>query len=191
VVLTDNEKGGTVATATATFQEQTAAPSPSAVEGSATPGFQSLQTLIRPVDEEKSNDALRGGNRPLRLVMAEDMPSARKLARFLLKKLGHDVTLVPDGAGLMKALQTIRFDGALIDIQMPGEDGLEVARRIRSGEAGEANRDLFLAAVTASVTDDIRRRCTAVGMDWFVDKPLLSHKLQILVDQIYAAGKQA
>lgn len=126
----------------------------------------------------------------LKVLMAEDLPSAQKLSYYVFRKIGHDVTLVGNGEQLIEALRQDEYDAVFLDIQMPVMDGLEAARQIRDGKAGEKNREIFLAAITACVTDEIKMRCFTAGMNHFLDKPLLAEKLKQVIQRI-EAGRQA
>jgi two-component system, LytTR family, response regulator AlgR len=96
----------------------------------------------------------------LRILIADDEPPARARLRAMIEELGHEVCAeAGDGAAAEQALQRSRPDAALLDIQMPGPDGLELARRIES-EYPEvavvlvtAHAEHALAAFEADVRD--------------------------------------
>lgn len=178
--------------ALAEFEVGTGRPSPQPGES----GFQIHSATIEEIQKPKASpesapsgpqaSASPGGPRSLRIIMAEDMPSSQKLSRHLFERMGHELTVVNDGRELIQALKTMRFDAVFVDIQMPFLDGLEAAQRIRNGDAGEANRDIFISAVTACVTDEVKNQCSQAGMDWFLDKPLLTQKLRDVLSHIHA-----
>lgn len=124
----------------------------------------------------------------LNVLLAEDNPINVMLTRALLTRLGHRVTTVGDGASAVLAWSAglesgNRFDLILMDVQMPGMDGLEAVRRIRVSEAEikaaaeEAFSPVPVVALTANASDDDRAACIAAGMDTVLTKPLDRQRL--------------
>ncbi|GEP03570.1 ATP-binding protein [Methylobacterium oxalidis] len=112
-----------------------------------------------------------------RVLLAEDNPINALLAGKALERLGASVVLARDGvealARLAEAGETrAPFDLALIDIRMPGLDGLETARRIRAAEAASGGPPLHLVALTANAGREDERAARAAGFDGFLAKPL-------------------
>lgn len=118
--------------------------------------------------------ALPSSPRRLSVLVAEDNDVNALLARALLVKLGHRPTMVTNGAAALAAWHAARretpYDLVLMDVHMPGMDGLEAARRIREIEAGGPRTPIF--ALTANAFADDRDACLAAGMDAFLTKPL-------------------
>jgi CheY-like chemotaxis protein len=79
---------------------------------------------------------------------------------------------VTGGREALALLAAERFDVALIDLEMPEMDGLEVARRIRSWSGAEASRGCRLVAFSAHGRHLMWERCAAVGFDDFAEKPV-------------------
>ncbi len=112
-------------------------------------------------------DALRSG----RLVLvAEDHPVNQELIRNQLTLLGFACDVVHDGAEAYAALADTRYGFLITDCHMPNMTGYELARRIRSDEAG-ASRRLPILGVTASTAPDELRKCREAGMDHCLVKP--------------------
>jgi CheY-like chemotaxis protein len=105
---------------------------------------------------------------PLRVLVAEDGFTNRQLALRLLEREGHLPTLVRDGALAVSELRRRHFDVVLMDVEMPGMDGLAATRAIRARERGTGRRTLIIALT--SNTDS--EKCLAAGMDAFLSKPL-------------------
>jgi PAS domain S-box-containing protein len=127
--------------------------------------------------EATTIDARKG----LHILIAEDNKINALLARALLAKLGHYPTLASSGTAALEAWQTARaagagFDLILMDLHMPGIDGLEAARRIRAAETETGSRTPIIA-LTANAFHEDRAACLAAGMDDFLVKPLDREKL--------------
>jgi two-component system alkaline phosphatase synthesis response regulator PhoP len=102
-----------------------------------------------------------------RILVVEDEPLVRDLLAFNLQHAGYAVeTAVSFADGLMKALQRDRFDLAIVDLMLPGGDGMDIVRRAR--EAGIRVPVLLLTARSESTT---KVRGLDVGADDYVTKP--------------------
>ncbi|MBP2315594.1 CheY-like chemotaxis protein/HPt (histidine-containing phosphotransfer) domain-containing protein [Azospirillum soli] len=112
---------------------------------------------------------------PLSILLAEDNVVNQKVAVGLLSRWGHDVTIAADGRLAVEAARARRFDVVLMDMQMPGMDGLEATRAIRrlGGEAGRVP----IVAMTANAMPGDDERCFAAGMDGYVRKPIVPREL--------------
>jgi signal transduction histidine kinase/ActR/RegA family two-component response regulator len=106
-----------------------------------------------------------------RVLLAEDNPVNKLYAVKLLEDLGLDVTAVDDGREALAALKKERFDVAVLDVQMPGMDGLAVAEAVRGNGAG-LDPDTPLVAMTAHAMKGDREKFLAAGMDDYVAKPV-------------------
>ncbi len=110
-----------------------------------------------------------------RVLVADDIETNRGVMRLFLQPLGVEVVEVADGAAALGALAEGKFDAALLDINMPGMDGAEIAARIRRGEGGRA--DIPLLAVTAdSAASGIDT--SRSGFDGIITKPIDPRQLQ-------------
>lgn len=108
--------------------------------------------------------------RPLRILVAEDNRINQRIARLKLGKAGHEVTMANDGAETLHLYERETFDVVLMDVQMPGIDGVEAARRIRAIEQ-QSDRHTIIIAMTAHVLPDEVDRCLEAGMDGYCGKP--------------------
>lgn len=105
------------------------------------------------------------------LVAEDDAISARVVTRFLEGE-GLAVTRVGDGLSALEVLRNGRPRLALLDMHMPGLDGVEVATRVRAWESESGRDPVPLVALTASSADADRRACRDAGMDDFLSKPV-------------------
>jgi len=120
--------------------------------------------------------------RGLSILVAEDNEINALLARALLVKLGHRPTMAESGAAAIESWLAARAGGApydcvLMDLHMPGMDGLEASRRIRAIEAEHDGAHTPIIALTANVSVEDRDACLAAGMDGFLFKPLDRERL--------------
>jgi len=109
---------------------------------------------------------------PMHLLAADDVPQNLEVLMLLLAKLGHTVTGASDGAMAAQLASEAQFDAILMDVQMPGMDGLEATRRIRADEAATGRKRTPVIAMTASVLERDREATREAGMDGFTTKPV-------------------
>jgi len=127
--------------------------------------------------DEASREKLVGDHCvSLRVLIAEDNPVNLKLAETLLIKDGHEVSSVKSGEKVLEALESDDFDLILMDVQMPGMDGLEATRAIRELEK-QTGEHIPIIAMTAHAMKRDQERCLAAGMDDYVSKPIRQKEL--------------
>ncbi|GAB3429380.1 PAS domain S-box protein [Giesbergeria sinuosa] len=117
--------------------------------------------------------------RPLRILAADDVAHNLELLQLTLTRSNHQVVLAHSGEEAVALFMQDPFDLVLMDLQMPGIDGLEATRRIRTFEQAEQRRPVPIIALSASVLEQDRRNALAAGMDGFADKPLEPARLQM------------
>jgi CheY-like chemotaxis protein len=125
---------------------------------------------------------------PLRVLLAEDSPVNQKLALGVLRRHGHEVTVVNNGREALQALERGTFDVVLMDIQMPELDGLDATAVIRAKEQS-AGGHVPIVAMTAHAMKGDRERCLAAGMDGYVAKPVRSGELFAVLEQVLAGTR--
>jgi two-component system sensor histidine kinase/response regulator len=89
----------------------------------------------------------------------------------LLEKRGHHVVLAGTGEEALAALAQRSFDLVLMDVHMPGMDGLEATIAIREKETSTGVHQPVIAMTALAMTGD-RERCLAAGMDGYLSKPI-------------------
>ncbi len=132
----------------------------------------------------------------LSILVAEDNEINALLANALLSRLGHGITLVSTGNAAVEAWRAsvdagTPYDLVLMDLHMPGGDGIEAAQRIRAMEAEHGRGRVPLFALTANAFEEDRRTCLAAGMDGMLVKPLDRARLLEILAGISPASELA
>jgi CheY-like chemotaxis protein len=115
-----------------------------------------------------------------RVLMAEDNGVNQFVARNMLKSLGCEFDIVPNGADALAAAQRGGYDLLLMDCQMPVMDGYEATRRIREWEQSRGTR-LPIVALTANALVGDADLCRSAGMDDHLAKPYTRQQLGALM----------
>jgi len=118
---------------------------------------------------------------PLRILLADDQKDIRTLTTHQLKRKGHKVVAVKNGKEALKAFRKGKFDVILLDQEMPGLTGDQVAQAIRKIEAGKKKSHTFLVAATGNTGSDDIGRLKAVGFDSVLGKPFRLEDLQVIL----------
>jgi PAS domain S-box-containing protein len=139
--------------------------------------------IAEPDGEIVTRHWIRERRTRLHVLLADDSPTNRLLASRILEKRGHTVVGVGDGSEAVARLAEERFDAVLMDVQMPGVDGLEATRRIRTRELIEGGH-VPVVALTAHAMEADRARCLAAGMDAFVSKPFRAEELEETLEEV-------
>jgi len=122
--------------------------------------------------------------RPPRVLLVDDHPMNRELGHALLTLAGCEVSTADDGAQAVDAARLGGFDLILMDVHMPGLDGLAAARAIRALPAPHGA--VPIVALSADVLPDQIARCRAAGMDDHVAKPIRREELVAAVGRALA-----
>lgn len=115
-----------------------------------------------------------------RVLVVEDNVDAAETLRMLLRIKGHVVQVANDGPAALEQVVSFTPQVMLLDLGLPGMDGTEVARRVRSMPEGER---VLLVAVTGWGQDEDRQRTAAAGFDGHVTKPIAMAE----IDQLLAS----
>jgi PAS domain S-box-containing protein len=150
-------------------------------------GHGSEFTVRLPLGSERADGKVRSGGAGSsvfaahRILVVDDSRDAAESLAMLLGSLGADVHTASDGPAALEKLVTCRPSLMLLDIGMPGMDGLEVARRVRQLPE---SRELTVIALSGWGQDEDRRRSREAGIDYHLVKPVnldeLSHLLTAL-----------
>jgi CheY-like chemotaxis protein len=147
-------------------------PQPSEIRA---PGVNALPSALHPPDK------------PRVLIVDDNADAANSLGR-LLRLMGNDVCVVHDGPAAIVKVTEFFPAVVLLDLGMPGMDGLETAELIRRQPAG---RDVALIAVTGWGQDSDRQRTAAAGFVAHLTKPVNIDQLEMAIAAIVVAGRSA
>ncbi len=117
----------------------------------------------------------------LRILLAEDNQVNQKVALAMLGRLGCRADVVSDGAEAVAAVRQRPYDLVLMDMQMPGMDGLEATRAIRGLADAVQPR---IVAMTANVMRGDRECCLQAGMDDYIGKPIDADELAAALSRV-------
>src|SRR5437868_4961637 len=138
-------------------------------------------------------------HRNLRILFADDEKSLQEFMRSELPRLGHEVTVCPDGKAAVKALEKSTFDAAILDLRMPGLTGIEVLEQLKQVSpdteviimTGHASVETAIDAVRLGAFDYITKPCKLAQIETIlrkvVEKRELRHKNLALQTRVQAA----
>ena len=126
-------------------------------------------------------EPVRVSARSLRVLVADDNVVNRQVATRMVTQLGHTCTAVSDGREAVEAVRQAHYDVVLMDLRMPGWDGFEATRRIRSGV--DAARQPFVVALTAATETSELDHAREAGMDEFLTKPVRMGELTAVLER--------
>ncbi|HOI17933.1 MAG TPA: response regulator [Geobacteraceae bacterium] len=104
-----------------------------------------------------------------RILVVEDNEKNMYLISFIIGKMGHEAIQSRTGEEGVECAARERFDLILMDIQLPGIDGMETTKRIR---AGGASTDVPIVAITSYAMTGDRERLLAAGCNGYIEKPI-------------------
>jgi PAS domain S-box-containing protein len=123
------------------------------------------------------------------VLLADDLEMNQELALAILQKAGYEVDVVADGADAVMAVQNRAYDVVLMDVQMPGMDGITATQRIRA--LPPPARDVPIITLTANVLAQQVETCRRAGMNDHVGKPFRREELIAAIERSAGASRQA
>jgi DNA-binding NtrC family response regulator len=138
-------------------------------------------------------------HKSLRILFADDEKSLQEFMRSELPRLGHEVTVCPDGKAAVKSLEKGAFDAAILDLRMPGLTGIEVLEQLKQVSpdteviimTGHASIETAIDAVRLGAFDYITKPCKLAQIETIlrkvVEKRELKHKNLALQTRVQAA----
>ena len=140
-----------------------------------------IRRALEDLQQQASPQAIKSIARPgpaqpaLSILVVEDTVTNQEVLAGLLHRLQHAVDIASDGYEALKKVESNDYDLILMDVRMPGMDGLEATRRIRA--MAPAKSSIRIVAMTAGALTTDEKACRAAGMDDFVSKPVNRKKL--------------
>ena len=120
------------------------------------------------------------------ILIVDDNAANLKLARLLLTAEGHDARTAVDAEQALKLLETFKPGLILMDIQLPGMDGLTLTQKLK---ADPATRAIVIVALTAYAMKGDEERARAAGCDGYIAKPIDVNTLPMQVSQYLAEAR--
>jgi len=109
--------------------------------------------------------------RPHRVLVVDDEPNIRRIVTSYLRADGFEVTEAPDGEEALAVFSRVRPDLVVLDVMMPGRDGIEILRELRRMS------DVYVILLTARAEETDRVIGLSVGADDYVTKPFAAKEL--------------
>jgi len=122
----------------------------------------------------------------MHVLFVEDDAMNRRVVRDMLKVVGTDMEEASDAESGLRMLDERKFDIVLMDLRMPGMDGLTAIRLLREGTG--QNRDVPVIVVTADTAVDLRERCFDAGADEIIVKPVAMAALLDAMGRLASRG---
>ena len=125
----------------------------------------------------------------MRVLLAEDHPTNRRVVELILGAAGVKLTCVEDGAQALAAWETGAFDLVLMDMQMPVMDGLSAIAEIRHREQASGLSRTPIYTLTANAMPEHGLASAVAGADGHVTKPVTAERLLSAVEEVWAAPR--
>ena len=125
-----------------------------------------------------------------RILVAEDNAINALVLRKILEKSGYLVETVRSGTAVIEQLKERDFDAVLMDISMPGMDGIATTREVRGGRAAVKNPRIPIVAITAHAMKGDQERFIEAGMDGYIAKPFTRDTVLARIHEIFGAADQ-
>ncbi len=122
------------------------------------------------------------------ILIIDDTPVNLKLTRIVLSNEGYPVEIASDAEEALKVLKQFHPRLILVDIQLPGMDGLELTRRLKSDPG---TRDIVVVALTAYAMKGDEQRAREAGCDGYITKPIDTRALATQVKEYLTQGPPA
>ncbi|KAJ9668359.1 histidine kinase osmosensor [Coniosporium apollinis] len=136
-----------------------------------------LGNALIPALDGRAAPSVSDHSKSFNILLAEDNAVNQRLAVKILEKYHHTVTVANNGLEAFQAVQKMRYDVVLMDVQMPVMGGFEATANIREWEAKQGLTPTPVVALTAHAMVGDREKCLAAQMDDYLSKPLKQNQL--------------
>jgi len=141
-------------------------------------------------EQENSSAGTSGADSPqLNILVAEDNATSQLIAKKMLEKKGHVVSIADNGVQACEKIADSHFDMVFMDVEMPIMNGLEATRVIR-GREKQSGRHIPIVAMTAYATKEDKQKCLVAGVDDFLVKPAKSKDIYAMIDKLVREGSK-
>lgn len=121
------------------------------------------------------------------ILIVDDNPTNLKLVRVLLSRKGYDVLTAKDADEALQILDSFKPKLILMDIQLPGMDGLKLTRKLK---ADPNYQEIIIIAITAYAMRGDEEKALAAGCNGYIAKPINTRALPVIIAD-YLSGKKA
>src|ERR1700687_2033324 len=118
-------------------------------------------------------------HRSLRVLFVDDEKSLQEFMRSELPRLGHEVTVCPDGRAALKVLEKSTFDAAILDLRMPGMTGIEVLEHLK-----QVSPDTEAIVMTGHASMETPREAVRLGAFDYITKPCKLAELTAMLTKL-------
>jgi DNA-binding NtrC family response regulator len=112
-------------------------------------------------------------------LFVDDEHSLQEFMRSELPRMGHEVTVCPDGRAAVKALEKVHFDAALLDLRMPGMNGIEVLQQLKT-----VSPDTEAVVMTGYASQDTAVQALRLGAFDYITKPCKLDEIEVILQKI-------
>ena len=123
------------------------------------------------------------------VLLIDDDPVNQLLMQKQLSNLGCRWAKAENSRTALQELARVPYDFVLMDLHMPDVDGLTAIRQIRAGDAGEAMKDVWIAALTADARITLKERALAIGANDYLIKPVSMPELRVALEKFARARR--
>ncbi len=128
------------------------------------------------LSENVDDAAEADSSKKLRVLVVDDNQTNQLVCSMMLESMGHYADVAGSGVDGISAVLTLDYDIVLMDIQMPGMDGIEATKQIRAQQ--KAGSAIPIVALTANVFPQTRQKCEEAGMNGFIEKPVSKSEIR-------------
>jgi DNA-binding NtrC family response regulator len=122
---------------------------------------------------------LQPPHKSLRVLFVDDEQSLQEFMRTELPRMGHEVTVCPDGKAAIRELAKTKFDAALLDLRMPGLNGIEVLQQLKT-----VSPDTEAVVMTGYASQDTAVQALRLGAFDYITKPCKLDEIEVILQKI-------
>ncbi|WP_051284144.1 response regulator [Desulforegula conservatrix] len=143
--------------------------------------------IERVLNEEKNIDDVEGVSikSGLNLLVVEDNQVSQMVALKLLKRYNCAVDVVSNGLEAIRRLAFKSYDAIFMDVRMPGMNGFEATKLIRSATIPQIDPNMLIFAMTANAMKGDEKLCLKIGMNDYLSKPILPENVRFLLEKYF------